>query len=48
MYLVVNLLSMALILAIYRRKDINEYDKNSNRRIINLFISKLGIQDKTN
>ncbi len=47
-YLVVNLLSMALILAIYRRKDINEYDKNSNRRIINLFISKLGIQDKTN
>ena len=39
-YLIVNLLSIALILSIYRRKDINEYDENTKRSIIGAFIEK--------
>lgn len=45
-YLIVNLLSIALILSIYRRKDINEYDENTKRSIIGLFMEKIGAKDK--
>lgn len=45
-YLIVNLLSIALILSIYRRKDINEYDENTKRSIIGLFIEKIGAKDR--
>ena len=45
-YLIVNLLSIALILSIYRRKDINEYDENTKRSIIGLFIEKIGAKER--